>query len=84
MQIIENVEQFSTYVSGVEKQDGYVRPTAFAIGVRRKRGDVTLDVTYPVVNFEESYGTAAVIAKSAGICGSENGFVVIDLSLIHI
>ena len=62
----------------MKPKSGYQRPTAFALGVKRSRGDVTLDVTFPIINFEESYGTAAVIADAFNITGTENQFVDID------
>ena len=75
---VETIDDFSNYIAQVEKKPGYQRPKAFALGVKRSRGDVTLDVTYPIINFEESYGTAAVISDALDITGSENQFVEID------
>lgn len=60
---IKTKEDFKAYVDGIEAQEGYKRPEAFAIGVARlsKKGD-TLDVFYPHVNLRENYGAAAVFA----------------------
>ncbi len=60
-------DDFSAHVAAIEANDGYVRPTAFAIGVATiaPSGKV-LDTSYPVVNFEENYGSAAVFAELAG------------------
>ena len=75
---VETVDDFSDYIEKIEKKSGYQRPTAFALGVKRSRGDVTLDVTYPIINFEESYGTAAIISDALDVTGSENQFLEID------
>lgn len=75
---IETVDDFSSYIAKVEKKSGYTRPTAFALGVKRSRKETTLDVTYPVINFEESYGTAAIIADALGVTGNTNQFLEIE------
>ena len=77
MNQIRTINEFKDYVSSVESQKDYQRPTAFALGIRRSRGDVTLDVTFPIINFEESYGTAAIIAGAMGVTGKKNQFVEI-------
>jgi len=76
---MNTTEDFSNYVGQVEAKSGYQKPVAFAIGLRRRRENTTLDVFYPHINYESSYGTAAVIAD---VCGKTdfqtNGFVVLS------
>ena len=76
---MNTTEDFSTYVGQVEAKSGYQKPTAFALGLRRKRGETTLDVFYPHINYESSYGTAAVIADvSSKSSYGKNGYVVLS------
>ena len=79
---MNTTEDFSTYVGQVEAKSGYQKPTAFALGLRRKRGETTLDVFYPHINYESSYGTAAVIAdvSSKSSYGRLLGFYFYSLS----
>ncbi|MCM8529908.1 MAG: tetrahydrodipicolinate N-succinyltransferase N-terminal domain-containing protein [Lentisphaeraceae bacterium] len=76
---ITSVDEFKDYVAKIESKDGYQRPVGFAVGVRRSRGDVTLDVTFPIINFEESYGTAAVVTDVLGVESGKNTFKEVSL-----
>ena len=75
---IRTVEEFSLKVSEIEAKEGYQRPLGFAVGIRRSRGDVTLDVTFPIVNFEESYGTAAIVSDVLEIESGKNSFSTVS------
>ena len=79
---VETVDDFSNYIEKIESGANYKRPTAFALGVRRSRGDVTLDVTYPIINFEESFGTAAILSHALDVSGDTNQFIEIDRSTL--
>ena len=60
--------EISETVAGLEaKLEGYVAPHAYAVGVATigPSGDV-LDVSFPHVNLDESWGTAAVLAEATG------------------
>jgi 2,3,4,5-tetrahydropyridine-2,6-dicarboxylate N-succinyltransferase len=61
---------FAAHVSAIEAQPTYVRPAAFALGVATvaPSGKV-LDTAYPVVNFGENFGSAAVLAGLSGYLG---------------
>jgi len=72
------VDDFNTYVASVEASENYHRPLAYALGLRKKRGDVTLEVFYPHINYESAYGTAAVLQDVTDNRGHENGFQVIS------
>ncbi len=81
---METVSAFKEYVNQVESQEGYKKPLAFGIGVRRRRGDQTLDVFYPHINYQSSFGTAAVIAD---VCSIESfgisGFIRLSTEQVH-
>ncbi|WP_169763706.1 tetrahydrodipicolinate N-succinyltransferase N-terminal domain-containing protein [Campylobacter mucosalis] len=66
------VDNFTKIAQSVRDEAGYKDPIAFAIG-RVERGVVDksaiLSVNYAVVNFKESYLSAAVIIKALRECG---------------
>ena len=72
---IQTVEDFKAYVAECDARDGYVKPQAFGLGVRRARNGTTLDVLFPLINFEANYGSATIVAAAAGVTGSENTVV---------
>lgn len=75
---METIEAFKEYINSVESADQYTRPLAFGIGVRKSKGDKTLEIFFPVINYESSYGTAAVISDVCNHSGNENGYVVLN------
>jgi len=58
--VISSKDDFSEYVQSIQSQSGYKAPLAFGLGVRRFKGDKTLDVCFPLINYKNSLGTAAV------------------------
>ena len=69
------VEDFKKYVADVQNRAGYTKPTAFGLGIRKTKGDKTLEVFYPMINFETAYGTAALLQDVTGYDKNSNGFV---------
>jgi 2,3,4,5-tetrahydropyridine-2,6-dicarboxylate N-succinyltransferase len=70
---------FSQHVAAVEAGAGYIRPVAFGIGVATvaPSGKV-LDTAFPVVNLNENFGAAAVLA---GACRHVSGTGSYDLDV---
>tara|TARA_Y100000766_G_scaffold284030_1_gene301290 strand:+ start:2575 stop:3735 length:1161 start_codon:yes stop_codon:yes gene_type:complete len=66
------VEEFKNYVASVEAKKNYKKPLAFGLGVKRNKKGKTLDVFFPLINWEVSYGTAAVFADVADIKFGQN------------
>lgn len=68
---------FDAFVKAVEGQQGYERPLAFGVGqaVLDSQGEM-LDTYYPLPNFKENYGTAAVCAN---VLGYINGNAVYEV-----
>ncbi len=72
------VADFQARVARIEGQTGYVRPAAWGLGLAHLStvepaagsGRRILDTWFPVVNREENYGAAAVLAEAAGLMGS--------------
>jgi len=75
---MSTVDSFKEYVASVEARDNYHRPLAFGLGIRKMKGDKTLEVFYPLINWEGSYGTAAVIQDVASYSGNSNGYAVLS------
>lgn len=71
------IEDFKSYVSSVEASNDYHKPLAFGIGIRKTKEDKTLEIFYPTINFDSSFGTAAVLQDVANHRGQENGYVVL-------
>ncbi|NPA28629.1 MAG: 2,3,4,5-tetrahydropyridine-2,6-carboxylate N-succinyltransferase [Epsilonproteobacteria bacterium] len=72
MRTIENVEAFKALVAEVEAQAGYRRPVGFGI-CRVDRGqkdrNKILQAVYPLINWNENYGSAAVFADALAQSG---------------
>ena len=71
---ISNIEDFKSFTKSVESKDSYKKPLAFALGVRRKKEGKTLDVYFPLINWDINIGTAAVFIEELGLNSSENSF----------
>ena len=72
------VEAFQAHVAVVEGHPEYRRPVAFAVGLATiaPSGKV-LDTAFPVVNLDENFGSAAVLAD---IIGHTHGTAAYDLT----
>ncbi len=79
---MNTVAAFKEYVSQIEAKADYQRPLAFGLGLRKTKGDKTLEVFFPQINYEAAYGTAAVIQSEVSYNGSNNGFRVLDKSML--
>ncbi|MAW65734.1 MAG: 2,3,4,5-tetrahydropyridine-2,6-dicarboxylate N-succinyltransferase [Flavobacteriales bacterium] len=77
------VEEFKNYVASVEAKKGYVKPLAFGLGVKRSKENKTLDVFFPLINWEVSYGTAAVFADVANIKFGENAEYILNIEQLN-
>ncbi len=76
---METVVDFKEYVASVEARPGYKKPLAFGLGIRRTKNGKTLDVSYPVVNFNENFGTAAVLIDVLKVSEYKNSLFSITL-----
>ena len=73
-------ELFKELVNKIESKDGYQKPLAFALGVRRTKGNKTLDVFYPHINYNTAFGTAALLIDACHYNSNKNGFNVLTKS----
>lgn len=75
---MNTIEAFKAYVAEVEAREGYTKPLAFGLGIRRSKGDKVLDVNFPAINWNTAFGTAALLQDVTGFKGNENGFVTVS------
>lgn len=73
-----SIDDFKAYVASVEERSDYFKPLAFGLGIRKQRDDRTLEVFYPHINFQSSFGTAAVMQDVSGFTGNENGYKLLS------
>ncbi len=90
---IQSVEDFKSHVAAVEAEEGYQAPCAFALGIAHygirnlsqpsewTEQSKMLDAYYPLVNFNENTGSAAVLAKVAGHKSGTASYLLSDLQL---
>ena len=74
---IKNRDKFAAFVKSVRNEKGYKDPIGFGIA-RVDRGqlnrDRILQATYPLVNWQENFGSAAVFIEALRDCGEEVDF----------
>lgn len=75
---MNTIEDFKAYVQNIEAKSGYTKPLAFGLGIRTKKGDKTLDVNFPAINWDTAFGTAALLLDVSGYEGYKNGFVSVS------
>jgi 2,3,4,5-tetrahydropyridine-2-carboxylate N-succinyltransferase len=74
---MNTIDHFKEFVQNITSQPNYTKPLAFGLGIRRSKGEKTLDVHFPTINWDTAFGTAALLQDVVGYTSSENGFVSI-------
>jgi 2,3,4,5-tetrahydropyridine-2-carboxylate N-succinyltransferase len=67
MKIIETTEEFKSCVENIKKSDGYRDPLAFGIcrvDFGQLNSDKVLQATYPLINWNENFGSAAIFIEA--------------------
>ncbi|MEE8589387.1 MAG: tetrahydrodipicolinate N-succinyltransferase N-terminal domain-containing protein [Sulfurimonadaceae bacterium] len=78
METIQTADAFKALIDNIKSKDGYKDPLAFGIcrvDLGQQNGDKVLQATYPVVNWNENFGSAAIFIEAL----SEQG-VAIDFN----
>lgn len=75
---MNTIEDFKASVQNIEAKSGYTKPLAFGLGIRTKKGDKTLDVNFPSINWDSAFGTAALLLDVTGYSSYSNGFVTVS------
>ncbi len=74
LETITSTEAFAAFVEQTTTQSGYKKPIAFGItrvDRGQKNSDKILQATYPIINWEENYGSAAVFIASLEDSGTK-------------
>ncbi len=66
MTVLSTKTEFQAFVEKTESDPDYQRPLAFGIGIAQLKHGRYLDTYYPFPNYEQNYGTAAVLASVVG------------------
>jgi len=72
--MIQTVEEFKTLVDTVKSAPSYKDPIAFGIcrvDVSQLDNEKVLQATYPIINWAENFGSAAVFIDALSKCGIE-------------
>lgn len=67
MQIIETTDAFKALIEDIKKTEGYRDPLAFGIArvdLGQLNVEKSLQATYPVVNWDENFGSAAIFIQA--------------------
>ena len=67
METIQTADAFKTLIETIKKTEGYKDPLAFGIcrvDFGQKNSDKVLQATYPVINWNENFGSAAVFIEA--------------------
>jgi len=78
MEMIQTADAFKALIENIKSKDGYKDPIAFGIcrvDLGQKNGDKVLQATYPVINWNENFGSAAIFIEAL----AEQG-VAVDFS----
>lgn len=75
---MNTIENFKEYVQNITSQANYAKPLAFGLGIRRSKGEATLDVNFPSINWDSAFGTAALLQDVTGFNSDKNGFITVS------
>lgn len=67
METIQTADAFKALIEDIKKIDGYRDPLAFGIArvdLGQLNVDKSLQATYPIINWDENFGSAAVFVKA--------------------
>ncbi len=67
MEIIETADAFKTLIQNIKTMKGYKDPLAFGIcrvDFGQKNSEKVLQATYPVINWNENFGSAAIFIEA--------------------
>jgi 2,3,4,5-tetrahydropyridine-2-carboxylate N-succinyltransferase len=74
---IETKEEFKEFVKNFQESKAYKKPLAFGIArvdFGQKNTDKVLQATFPLINWNENFGSAAVFMAALQACGVELDF----------
>jgi 2,3,4,5-tetrahydropyridine-2-carboxylate N-succinyltransferase len=72
--MIETTEEFKTFIEKAKSAPGYKDPIAFGIcrvDLSQLDNEKVLQATYPLINWNENFGSAAVFIEALKACGTK-------------
>ncbi|MFA5214426.1 tetrahydrodipicolinate N-succinyltransferase N-terminal domain-containing protein [Sulfuricurvum sp.] len=88
MEVLETEDAFKAYIQEIQNTAGYKNPLAFGIcrvDLGQQNSDKVLQATYPHINWNENFGSAAIFIKNAQEQGFEIDFtaneVIVPINL---
>ena len=69
---------FKKYIEKIKKRKNYTQPLAFGLGIRKSKGDKTLEVFFPNIQYNAAFDTAAILQEVSKFKGNKNGYALID------
>ena len=75
---MNSTEDFIEHVQNISSKPNYTKPLAFGLGIRRSKKEKTLDVNFPLINWNSAFGTAALLQDISGCKSNTNGFATIS------
>ncbi len=67
MQTVQTTDEFKNLIESIKSEDGYRDPIAFGIcrvDFGQLNSDKVLQATYPIINWNENFGSAAIFIKA--------------------
>lgn len=77
METIQTADQFKSLIDDIKKIDGYRDPLAFGIArvdLGQLNVNKSLQATYPIINWDENFGSAAIFVKALSEQGVDVDF----------
>ncbi len=77
METIQTADEFKTLIEDIKKTDGYRDPLAFGIArvdLGQLNVNKSLQATYPIINWNENFGSAAIFIKALAEQGIDVDF----------
>ncbi len=75
---MNTIENFKDYINTITSEASYTKPLAFGLGIRKSKGAKTLDVNFPAINWDNAFGTAALLQDITSYSSDKNGFVTVS------
>jgi len=75
---MSSTENFKQYVQNISSKPSYTKPLGFGLGIRRSKAENTLDVNFPLINWNTAFGTAALLQDISEYNSNSNGFTTIS------
>lgn len=77
---MDTKEEFEQYISSIQNKEGYKAPLAYGVGIRKRRSSKTLEVFFPMINYNTNMSTCAMLQSVLAYDAHENGLATMNQS----